>query len=205
MSSVLAVTAVAAVRGSGSAGAASGPAGAPGLDERRKWVGGVALRRPVAAVAALALIAEAFGIVLLNWVLSIVVDRQQMSLAGLDPDAMSTGATVGGILFGLYLLCTAVILLRAAAKDRAPGSLARIALITCAVVHGVIGAVAVGLVGWLAFAAMMVVLALLVLTLVAYGVPGQPVTGPGDGPGAPSGDGSGGPADARPDQPSPAS
>ncbi|WP_336050788.1 hypothetical protein [Streptomyces sp. CA2R101] len=126
-------------------------------------------RRPVALAAAVVLVLEAFGIVLLNWILSIVVDRQQMSLAGLQPRAMSAGSWVGGIVFGLYLLFCAAVLLRTAIRDRAPGGFTRIALISCAVVHGVLGAFAVGLVGWVAFLAMTVVLALLVLTLVAYG------------------------------------
>lgn len=62
-----------------------------------------------------------------------------------------------------------MVLLRCALRDRAPGGFTRIALISCAVVHGMLGAFAVGLVGWVAFLAMMVVLALLVLTLMAYG------------------------------------
>lgn len=126
-------------------------------------------RRPVALVAAVVLVLEAFGIVLLNWILSIVVDRQQMSLAGLQPRAMSAGSWIGGALFGLYLLFCAAVLVRVALRDRAPGGFARICLISCAVVHGVLGALAVGLAGWVAFLAMMVVLGLLVLTLVAYG------------------------------------
>ncbi|MFE0193399.1 hypothetical protein [Streptomyces sp. NPDC058989] len=126
-------------------------------------------RRPVAAAAAVVLILEAFGIVLLNWILSIVVDRQQMSLAGLQPRVMSAGSWIGGILFGLYLLFCAAVLIRTAVRDRAPGGFTRIALISAAVVHGLLGAFAVGLVGWLAFLAMSVVLGLIVLTLVAYG------------------------------------
>jgi hypothetical protein len=51
---------------------------------------------------------------------------------------------------------------------RAPGRFARILLISCAVVHGVLGALTVGLVGWLTFAFMMVVIGLIVLTLLAY-------------------------------------
>ncbi|CAM5681124.1 hypothetical protein SCALM49S_07303 [Streptomyces californicus] len=42
--------------------------------------------------------------------------------------------------------------------------------------HGVLGAVTVGLIGWSAFAFMMAVLALLVLTLLAYG-PEAPADG----------------------------
>lgn len=133
----------------------------------REEVGAVA-RRPVAAVAAVVLIAEAAGVALLMWILGLMVDRQQMSLAGLDPDAMSIGAWSAGGLFVLYLLVCGVVLLRAAIRDRAPGRFARILLITSAVVHGLLGAFAVGPVGWLAFAFTMVALGLIVLSLLGY-------------------------------------
>ncbi|MFI7104649.1 hypothetical protein ACIBK8_35565 [Streptomyces sp. NPDC050161] len=139
-------------------------------------MGGVAARRPVVLVAAVVLVLEAFGIVLLNWILSIVVDRQRMSLAGLDPGAMTAGAWAGGVVFGLYLLFCAGVLVRTGVRDRAPGGFGRIVLISCAVVHAVVGAFAVGLVGWVAFLAMMVVLGLVVLALVAYGE-GRPAAG----------------------------
>ncbi|GAA3363800.1 hypothetical protein GCM10017744_060000 [Streptomyces antimycoticus] len=125
-------------------------------------------RRPVAAIAAVTLMFEAVGIALLNWILGLVVDRQQMSMGGLDTDAMSIGTWVAGGLFGLYLLVCGVVLLRTAVRDRAPGRLARILLVTCAVVHGLVGAFAVGLVGWPAFAFLMVVLGLIVLSLLGY-------------------------------------
>ncbi|MEV1024395.1 hypothetical protein [Streptomyces sp. NPDC050264] len=125
-------------------------------------------RRPVAWVAAIVLLAEALGIVFLNWFLGLVVDRQDMSLAGLDPRAMSVGAWVAGGVFGIYLVLCAFVTARAAATDRSPGTVGRILLISAAVVHGLLGAFSIGLVGWFAFVAMMVVLALIVLTLVAY-------------------------------------
>lgn len=143
-------------------------------------MGGVnAARRPVALVAAVVLVLEAAGIVLLNWILSIVVDKQQMSMAGLQPGAMSTGTWVAGGLFGLYLLFCALVMLRTGLRDRAPRGFARIVLISCAVVHGLLGAFAVGLVGWVAFLAMMVVLGLIVLTLLAYDAPGGEAEGEG--------------------------
>ncbi|MFJ9415888.1 hypothetical protein ACIRPT_17165 [Streptomyces sp. NPDC101227] len=144
----------------------------------------------MALVAAVVLILEALGFVLLNWILSIVVDHQQMSLAGLNPGAMSVGAWVAGALFGLYLLFCAVVLARTALRDRAPGGFTRIVLITCAVVHGLLGAFAVGPVGWPAFVGMMAVLAMIVLTLVAYGEPRTPVAdadGGGEGIGTAAG------------------
>ncbi|MFZ3559483.1 hypothetical protein [Streptomyces sp. BH055] len=125
-------------------------------------------RRPVAWVAAIVLFAEAFGIVLLNWFLGLVVDNQDMSLAGLDPRAMSVGAWIAGGLFGLYLVLCGIVLARVAIVDRAPAGFGRILLISAAVVHGLLGAFSISLVGWFSFVFMMVVLALLVLTLVAY-------------------------------------
>ncbi|MDT0432726.1 MULTISPECIES: hypothetical protein [Streptomyces] len=151
------------------------------------------VRRTVAVVTAIVLFGEAVGIVLVNAVLASVVDNQQMSLAGMDPGAMSTGTWVLGVLSGVLLVLCGLIPLVAAVRDRAPGRLARITLIGCAVVHGVLGALAVGLVGWAAFAVMMAVLALLVWTLVSYGprVPGSEPGGRGEG-----GAGAGAPAAA---------
>ncbi|MEV5978071.1 hypothetical protein [Streptomyces sp. NPDC052114] len=125
-------------------------------------------RRPVAWVAAIVLVAEAIGIALLNWFLGLVVDKQDMSLAGLDPRATTVSTWIAGALFGGYLLLCALVLARTAARDRGPGGFGRLLLISCAVVHGLLGAFSVGLVGWAAFAFMMVVLGLIVLTLVAY-------------------------------------
>lgn len=136
------------------------------------------VRRPVAFIAALVLFAEAVGIVIINVVLGTVVKNQDMSLAGTDPGVMSKGTWVLGGVSGLFLVLCGVLLLVAGIRDRAPGRAARIVLIGCAVVHGVLGALTVGLVGWAAFALMMVVLGLIVLTLVAYGpADGEPAVG----------------------------
>ncbi|WP_406252460.1 hypothetical protein OH786_12300 [Streptomyces atratus] len=142
------------------------------------------VRRPVAFVTALVLFAEAVGIVLINGILATVVKNQDMSLAGMDPAVMSNGTWAMGGVFGLYLLLCGLLLLLAGIRDRAPGRFARIVLILCAVVHGVLGALTVGLVGWTAFAILMVVLGLIVLTLVAYGTrsdepAGEPAAGAG--------------------------
>ncbi|WP_246530791.1 hypothetical protein [Streptomyces bathyalis] len=128
------------------------------------------LRRSVAAAAALILVVEAVGIVLLNIFLGMVVDEQQMSMAGLEPRSMSLSAVVAGALFGAYLLLCALVLARTAIRDRAPVGLLRIVLISAAVVHGFLGAASVGLVGWVAFLFMMVVLGLIVWSLLSYGV-----------------------------------
>lgn len=125
-------------------------------------------RRPVAWVAAIMLLLEAIAIVFVNGVLATVVANQQMSLAGLDPSAMSAGTWVMGGVFGCYLVLCAAILVRTALRGRAPGRFGRMVLIICAVVHGVLGAVTVGLVGWTAFVFMMVMLGLIVLVLLAY-------------------------------------
>ncbi|WP_234336335.1 hypothetical protein [Streptomyces sp. NRRL S-920] len=126
------------------------------------------MRRPVAWAGAIVLLAEAVGIALLNWFLGLVVDKQEMSLAGLDPHAMTVSTWIAGLVFGGYLALCGVMLAFVGGRDRAPGRFGRLLLISCAVVHGVLGAFCVGLVGWLAFAFMMVVLGLIVLPLVAY-------------------------------------
>lgn len=156
---------------------------------------GAVVRRPVAWVAAIVLLAEAVGFVFVNGLMATVVDNQQMSLAGLDPDAMSDGAWAAGGALGLYLAVCAALLVRAALTDRGFGRVARPVLISCAVLHGVLGALAVGLVGWTAFLFMMVVLALLVLALVAYGE--RPKDG-GRTPAPEAGAGAAGPAGAGP-------
>lgn len=125
-------------------------------------------RRPVAWVGAIVLLVEAVGIALLNWFLGLVVNKQDMSLAGLDPHAMSVATWIAGGVFGLYLALCAAVMARSAIRDRAPGRVGRLLLISAAVVHALLGAFSVGLVGWPAFAFMMVVLGLIVLTLVAY-------------------------------------
>ncbi|MEV6163212.1 hypothetical protein AB0L71_15015 [Streptomyces sp. NPDC052052] len=154
---------------------------------------GAVVRRPVAFVSAIVLFAEAVGVVVLNGILATVVDNQDMSLAGMDPGAMVKGTWAIGIVSGVYLLLCGLALLTAGIRDRAPGRVARVALIACAVVHGVLGALTVGLVGWTAFAVLMVVLGLIVLTLVAYGPgadrgQGEGTERPADGaePGAPA-------------------
>lgn len=143
------------------------------------------VRRPVAFVTAAVLFVEAVGIVLVNGVLATVADNQSMSLAGMDPDAMVTGTWVMGGVSGVLLVACGLIPLLAGIRDRAPGRLGRIALIACAVVHGVLGALAVGLAGWAAFAFLMAALALIVLTLVAFERPG-PAAGKAAGDGAPA-------------------
>ncbi|MER5474782.1 hypothetical protein ABZX90_22100 [Streptomyces sp. NPDC002935] len=145
------------------------------------------VRRPVAWVAAIVLFVEAIGIALLNWFLGVVVDRQDMSLAGLDSDMMSVSSKVGGLVFGLYFGACAVSALMVGLRDRAPGLLGRVLLISAAVVHALLGAFTVGLVGWGAFTFMMVGFGLIVFTLLGYERRG---TGPVDA--APQGEGNGG-------------
>ncbi|MFK3733294.1 hypothetical protein ACI2LJ_23880 [Streptomyces sp. NPDC088090] len=132
-------------------------------------------RRPIACVTAAVLLVEAPAVVGLNAVMARFVEVQSMSLDGLDPDHMVTGTWALGIGSGLALLLCALTALVAGVRDRRPGRLGRGLLIGCAVVHGLLAAVAAALVGWTAFAALMTVVALVVLTLVAYGKePGAP-------------------------------
>ncbi|WP_223837839.1 hypothetical protein [Streptomyces venezuelae] len=127
------------------------------------------LRRLVAGVATLVLVAEAAVLVLVHVVLGKTTESQSMSIAGMDPDVMSKATYAMGAGMGGFLLLCAVLLALAAVRDRAPGRFARAVLIGAAVTHGVLGALVVGLVGWPAFAVMMLILCLVVLTLLLYG------------------------------------
>jgi hypothetical protein len=138
---------------------------------------------------AVVLLGEAVGIAALNWFLGMVVDRQKMSLAGLDPDVMATSSKAGGVVFGLYFALCALVALLVAIRDRSPAGFGRVLLISAAVVHGLLGAFAWGLVGWTAFLFMVVVLGLIVLLLMTYDRAGGPEAAPpggapgvGDGP-----------------------
>ncbi|MFJ5549533.1 hypothetical protein [Streptomyces sp. NPDC093225] len=154
----------------------------------RGW--GSVFRRLAAGAAAIALFLEAVGLVVVHLVLGTAVDRQSMSIAGMDPDLMS-GATYGmGALMGAFMALCGLLLLVTAVRDRAPGRVARILLVVCAVTDAVLGALVVGMVGWPAFALMMLILGLVVLTLVAYGkrdADGAAGTPPAPEPGAPEG------------------
>ncbi|WP_159324041.1 hypothetical protein [Streptomyces tendae] len=149
----------------------------------------MSVRRPVAWVVAVVLFAEAVGVAALNWFLAVVVDRQDMSLAGLDPDMMSLSSKIGGVVFGLYFALCGLVALLVAVRDRAPAGVGRILLISAAVVHGLLGAFTWGLVGPGAFIFMIVVLCLIVLLLMTYDAREEPAAGqrPEDGKG---GDGS---------------
>ncbi|WP_399140210.1 hypothetical protein Q3A86_22600 [Streptomyces sp. NBUA17] len=146
----------------------------------------MSVRRPVAWIVTVVLFLEAVGVAALNWFLGIVVDRQDMSLAGLDPHMMSVSSKIGGIVFGLYFALCAVVALLVALRDRAPAGLGRILLISAAVVHGLLGAFSWGLVGPGAFVFMIVVLGLIVLLLMTYDAQEEPAAGrraPEDGAG----------------------
>lgn len=139
------------------------------------------LRRLVAALAAIVLVAEAAVLVLVHAVLGKTTASQSMSIAGSDPDVMSKATYVLGAGMGAFLLLCAALLAAAALRDRAPGRFARIVLVTAAVTHGLLGAIAVAVVGWPAFAAVMVILCLLVLALMLYAAKPAP-TGIQDAP-----------------------
>ncbi|MFE4637897.1 hypothetical protein ACFRJ1_31625 [Streptomyces sp. NPDC056773] len=147
------------------------------------------LRRSVAGATAVVLVVEAAVLGFVHLVLGRTTENQSMSIAGADPDVMSTATYGLGAGMAVFLLACAVFLLLAAARDRAPGSFARVLLISAAITHGVLGALVVGLVGWSAFAVMMLILCLLVLSLTLYAAKGA------GGAGGGAGDGAGGPAE----------
>ncbi|MFI9214149.1 hypothetical protein ACIGW7_39220 [Streptomyces sp. NPDC053253] len=145
-------------------------------------------RRPIALVTAAVLFLEAPGIVAINAVMAGFVEAQSMSLDGMDPDAMVAGTWGLGIGSGVALVLCALVALVAGIRDRRPGRVGRGLLVGCAVVHGILGAVAVGLLGWPSFAFLMTVVGLVVLTLVAYGketdVPEKETDAPEEAPAA---------------------
>ena len=148
------------------------------------------IRRPVAWVVAVVLFVEGLGVAMLNWLMGNLVDAQNMSLAGLDPDAMSMSSKIGGVVFGLYFVLCALVALLVAVRDRQPAGLGRVLLISAAVVHGLLGAVAWSLIGRPQFLFMIVMLGLIVLVLVTYdGQRGPVAAEPRDaqGPGGPEG------------------
>ncbi|MEU3946211.1 hypothetical protein [Streptomyces sp. NPDC029526] len=168
---------------------------------------GPVVRRPVAWLVALVLLVEAFGVAAVNWFLGVVVDRQDMSLAGLDPHMMSVSSKVGAVVFGLYFAFCALVALLVGVRDRAPAGLGRVLLVSAAVVHGLLAAFAWGLVGPSAFVYLVVVLGLIVLLLMTYDRPGPSTAhrtpDPRDGtPGTPHDgtphDGTPGPQDSTP-------
>ncbi|WP_406356037.1 hypothetical protein OHB56_26615 [Streptomyces sp. NBC_01635] len=157
------------------------------------------VRRPVAWIVALVLFAEGLGVAALNWLLGVVVDRQDMSLAGLDPHLTSVSSKAAGIVFGLYFALCGLVALLVALRDRAPSGAGRGLLISAAVVHALLGAFAWGPVGMSAFLSMVVVLALIVLLLMTYDPESRP-GGPAGaaGPARPAGGSGGDGADGSP-------
>ncbi|MEU6176808.1 hypothetical protein [Streptomyces coeruleorubidus] len=138
----------------------------------------------MAWVVAVVLFGEALGIAALNWILGVAVDRQDMSLAGLDPHVMSVSSKIGGIVFGLYFALCGLVALLVALRDRPAAGLGRVLLISAAVVHGLLGAFTWGLVGPPAFLFMMLVLGLIVLLLMTYDRAAEPAdTVPQEGAG----------------------
>lgn len=146
----------------------------------------------MAGATAVVLVVEAAVLGFVHLVLGRTTANQSMSIAGADPDVMSKATYALGAGMAGFLLACAVFLVMSAVRDRAPGTFARVLLVSAAVTHGVLGALVVGLVGWGAFAVMMLILCLLVLSLTLYaakGAAGADGAGrPTDGPDAP-GDG----------------
>ncbi|MET9465139.1 hypothetical protein ABZY44_10045 [Streptomyces sp. NPDC006544] len=126
----------------------------------------------MAGATAVVLVVEAAVLGFVHIVLGRTTANQSMSIAGMDPDVMSTATYAMGAGTAAFLLLCAALLAVAAVRDRAPGAFARVVLVSAAVVHGLLGALVVGLVGWGAFAVMMLILCLLVLSLTLYAAKG---------------------------------
>nr|WSX50114.1 hypothetical protein OG409_14875 [Streptomyces sp. NBC_00974] len=151
-------------------------------------VGGVVLRRSVAGATAVVLVVEAAVLGFVHIVLGRTTANQSMSIAGMDPDVMSKATYAMGAGMAAFLLLCAVLLVVAAVRDKAPGAFARVVLVSAGVTHGLLGALVVGLVGWGAFAVMMLILCLLVLSLMLYAAKGADGAGGDHGTGRPADD-----------------
>ncbi len=135
-------------------------------------------RRITAAAAAVLVLCEALAIATAQWLMGLVVRAQRMSMAGLSTDTIAGTTWLGGALLGGLLLACAVLLLRAAVRDRLGGRPARAVLASCLVVNAVLAVLAVGMVGWGGFTAAMVVFGLVLLVMTAY--PPEPPVRPGE-------------------------
>ncbi|WP_130800098.1 hypothetical protein [Streptomyces otsuchiensis] len=122
-------------------------------------------RQVVAAAAALTVLAEAVGLGGMHWVLGLAVRAQEMSLAGLSTSTMSASVWVGGALLAVFLLACAGALALVALRDRLGGRWSRALIVGALVTQAVLAVIAVGMVGWWAFAALMALFGLLLLTL----------------------------------------
>jgi hypothetical protein len=137
------------------------------------------MRRAVLVAAAALLVIEALVFALIGLVMGLAVRRQQMSVGGLSTDAMAVGAWAGQGLLALFLLICAGAAARAGLRvgtgpKGAAGrgaARARALLVICAVLQGLLGAVLLGLSGVPVFAAMMLMLAMVVLAVLALGEP----------------------------------
>jgi hypothetical protein len=153
---------------------------------------GPVVRWTVGLLLAVAMFAEAAGVAWLNWYLAMVVEGQQMSLAGLDPDMVARSSRIGAVLFALFFVGCGVLVLVSTIRGRAPGRSGTGLLVTVAVVHGILGAAAFALVGVKAFAVLAAVLVLVLLFLSSPGRKGRAGGGTADtaggspGPTAPS-------------------
>ncbi|WP_424212112.1 hypothetical protein ACN20G_08395 [Streptomyces sp. BI20] len=125
-------------------------------------------RRLVAALTAPVLAIEAVVLAFVHLVLGRTTASQSMSVAGLDPTLMATGAYALGAGLAGFLLIGTVVTAAIAVRDRPPGAFPRVLLIALVLTHLVLGVLAAALVGWIAFGALMGVLCLLVLLLTLY-------------------------------------
>ncbi|MCK1795647.1 hypothetical protein MTQ01_06420 [Streptomyces sp. XM4193] len=147
-------------------------------------------RRATAIVTAVALLVEGVVLATLLWVLAVFLQRQEMSLDGIGPGTLALVTRGAGALLGLGLALCALLVLRAGLRDRPLGSAVRIALIACAVTHGVLAVLAVALVGWGTFLVPATVLGLLVWTLLEHSPPGPRAPASASGPTDPDSSGS---------------
>ena len=138
------------------------------------------MRRAVLVTAAVLLLVEAVMFALIGWVMGLAVRGQQMSIGGLSTDTMAIGTWVGQGLLAAFLLLCAILAARSGllgegprhgAVRRGAGPVVRVLLVGCAVLHGLLGAVLLGVSGVPVFVGLMVVLTVLVLSVMVLREP----------------------------------
>jgi uncharacterized membrane protein len=122
----------------------------------------------VAAAAAVAALGGAAALGAVHWVMGWAADRQEMSVGGVSPTTLSVAAWSGGAALTAFLLVCGAVLVRTSVTDRPPRRPGRVVLVGGAVLFAVLGALAVGLAGWVAFAVLMAGCVLIALTLTLY-------------------------------------
>ncbi|WP_035844289.1 hypothetical protein [Kitasatospora azatica] len=129
------------------------------------------MRKVVLTAAAVVLLVESVVVGLVGLILGVAASRQHMSVGGLSSSRMAMGSWIGQGVLAVFLLVCAVLVVLSAGREAVRPAV-RILLLVCAVLNGVLAALAVALSGWAAFGLLIVLTGVLVLAvMLAYESP----------------------------------